>query len=432
MASMSGPGTFVGMILAAATGLAPRDESPWVNGEWRRLVNGMSRGTPPDTATVVAAIQNGPGAPDFELIPPPRFDAKGLASPPPQRGRTGDDNGQAAAVRGALVDLMRRLSAPVPRAPAPVPVDLDELREHVLARLDPEVTFVEAIRARLRLAPGLPRNVSDPLEPILAAPEFPQPMVEPLSARSQEWILPGLDKVPQDTVLPLLTNWRFVEAYMVGLSHEMGRELLWNEYPTDQRGTYFRQFWRPRKRSEGGVQVDTRDITAIDTWGPTALGTHGGPDRLVLLLRSELLRRYPTAMVYALHRITPRPEERHPIFTGTLNPDVTYLGFDITRDEIERDLNNWTFVIQEQPTEPRFGIVEVPEGDGTTPLKYFNIADMADTAILRGANEDERRRPAAGDEPGTSSLLARWLFRHPVRVLIPASVLLPRQAEARS
>ena len=30
---------------------------------------------------------------------------------------------------------------------------------------------------------------------------------------------------------------------MVGLNHEMARELLWREYPTDQRGSYFRQFW---------------------------------------------------------------------------------------------------------------------------------------------------------------------------------------------
>ena len=30
---------------------------------------------------------------------------------------------------------------------------------------------------------------------------------------------------------------------MVGLNVEMGRELLWRGFPTDQRGTYFRHFW---------------------------------------------------------------------------------------------------------------------------------------------------------------------------------------------
>ena len=39
------------------------------------------------------------------------------------------------------------------------------------------------------------------------------------------------------------TNQRFIEAYMVGLNYEFARKLLWREYPTDQRGSYFRQFW---------------------------------------------------------------------------------------------------------------------------------------------------------------------------------------------
>ena len=30
---------------------------------------------------------------------------------------------------------------------------------------------------------------------------------------------------------------------MVGLNFEMGRELLWRGFPTDQRGTYFDSFW---------------------------------------------------------------------------------------------------------------------------------------------------------------------------------------------
>ena len=35
---------------------------------------------------------------------------------------------------------------------------------------------------------------------------------------------------------------------MVGSNHEMGRELLWRGYPTDQRGTYFAQFWDTSRR----------------------------------------------------------------------------------------------------------------------------------------------------------------------------------------
>ena len=63
---------------------------------------------------------------------------------------------------------------------------------------------------------------------------------------------------------------------MTGLNHEFGRELLWREYPTDQRGSYFRQFWdvkgiitddsdlTPEKRAE---LADTyKDIVPMDTW----------------------------------------------------------------------------------------------------------------------------------------------------------------------
>ena len=45
------------------------------------------------------------------------------------------------------------------------------------------------------------------------------------------------------TVGLLETNARFVHAYMCGANHAFAGELLWREYPTDQRGTYFRRFW---------------------------------------------------------------------------------------------------------------------------------------------------------------------------------------------
>ena len=40
-----------------------------------------------------------------------------------------------------------------------------------------------------------------------------------------------------------LFGGRFVEAFMVGLNHEMNHELVWRTYPTDQRGTPFRRFF---------------------------------------------------------------------------------------------------------------------------------------------------------------------------------------------
>ena len=53
-------------------------------------------------------------------------------------------------------------------------------------------------------------------------------------------------------------------------------------------------------------------------------------------------------------------DERHPLFRGTLKPDVTFLGFNLSDAEAlgkpPTDPNGWFFVIQQQPTEPCFGL----------------------------------------------------------------------------
>ena len=82
-------------------------------------------------------------------------------------------------------------------------------------------------------------------------------MYEKLRDLSAELFLPNLKLIPPDTITLLKTNPPFIESYMVGLNHEFGRELLWREYPTDERGSYFRQFWSVR-----GLVVPPADPTA--------------------------------------------------------------------------------------------------------------------------------------------------------------------------
>ena len=50
----------------------------------------------------------------------------------------------------------------------------------------------------------------------------------------------------------------------------------------------------------------------------------------------------------------PRDEEVQPLFRGSLQPDVTFFGFDLDPTLAAGD-PGWYFVIQQQPTEPRFG-----------------------------------------------------------------------------
>ena len=43
----------------------------------------------------------------------------------------------------------------------------------------------------------------------------------------QDWLLPGLEHVPPNAITGVEPDVAFIEAYLLGLNHEMGRELLW-------------------------------------------------------------------------------------------------------------------------------------------------------------------------------------------------------------
>jgi hypothetical protein len=299
---------------------------------------------------------------------------------PPDDVEAGPEPGMR--LRDAACKMLNAINTP-PAGAAPLRrVDLGDLGIKIIHELDPRRTIPASYRRRLRRGDGKEWKADDPIEPIMAAPEFPQPMYEPLAEISQDWLLPGLERVSPDTVALLATNRQFVEAYMIGLNHEMARELLWNEYPTDQRGSYFRQFWDPRGFIGPIDRKELEDIKPIHRWGKRArLGENGarrppGGEQLVLLIRGELLRRYPNTLVYAVRaelgkdskRREPGGEERHPVFSGRLEPDVVFFGFELTAAQVRgtgRGKNQgWFFVIQEQPSEPCFGLDTADEPGG--------------------------------------------------------------------
>ena len=205
---------------------------------------------------------------------------------------------------------------------------------------------------------------------------------------------------------------------MVGLNHEFARELLWREFPTDQRGSPFRQFWDVRgcfnaqSLGDDALKESLRDIPPLHTWLPNSrLGTHDhrtpeteDQKTLVLVIRSELLKRYPNAVIYA-HRacwqrhddgtaedrarepcsrsgaidnsrerlLTPLSAEEEgappktkvltPLFEAKVDPDIYFFGFDLTVRQARGDTGEspgddpgWFFVLKERPGEPRFGL----------------------------------------------------------------------------
>jgi hypothetical protein len=313
-----------------------------------------------------------------------------------------------------------------------------EVRNAALASLDPAKTISARVNASMIIT-GDAGQADDDLAPVMDAPEFPQPMYEALRDLAQDYLFPGLDLVPTNTVTLLETNTKFVESFLVGLNAEMANELLWRNYPTDQRGTCFRQFWD----TSGGD--GKADINKISDWGDHALGKNaraGG--KLVMLVRGELLRRYPNSVIYAVKAVpVSQPpdgrlklsadanDEKHPLFRGTLKPEVTFLGFDLTRTDAIAD-PGWFFVIQEQPTEPRFGLdaadftKDLPALTSWNNLSWRHLAHTeAELQALTHASAKTVLPTVAGVTWGkTAAHQAFITMQRPVRVAIHARQLI--------
>jgi hypothetical protein len=325
------------------------------------------------------AVRGAPARPGFVPREGVRLDSSMNVASPPGEPQVNGELRSARAFRDATAALLAHVSTAAERPPTRVAVPIAAFRTMLTTTLHPRNTVAAGVRERLALPADITRQPSDdPVEPVMAAPEFPQPMYLPLAELSQDWLLPGLDKVPPNTTTLLKTNQRFVEGYMMGLNHEMARELQWNEYPTDLRGSYFRQFWDVAgyvAPATNALDTDSlRDIKRLHEWISSAtIGANrprppAGGEYLVLLVRGELLRRYPNTIVYAVKTVvgtTGRElgdEERHPLFSGRLQPDVTFFGFELTAAEARGETTpgssnqGWYFVLQEQPSEPRFGL----------------------------------------------------------------------------
>ena len=373
--------------------------------------------------------------------------------------------------REACVDLAAELVAPPRPGPVLVEADLEGLAKTLMTQMDPRQTIPAAITHRLAIADWVTWKFDDPLEPVMAAPEFDMPMYEPLRDYGQGWLMPGIGRIPPDTVTLVVSNQRFIEAYMAGLSHEMARELLYHEYPTDQRGTYFRQFWDVRAAmGPGGAAPEyekLRDIKRIHEWrSDQGLGVNTGrvpvppAGNVVFLIKGELLRRYPSTLVYAVKttlengRRVLGTAEKFPIFEGRLDPDIVFFGFDLLPDDVRGDPDptkdqGWYFLLQEQPTEPLFGLDADDGRYGGQPmawndLNWASLATDGDALATLGyidlnaaLPDTSHVVPAAGDPPlawhaemgqgpagANGSDLAHITLQRPFRVAIHGSDML--------
>jgi hypothetical protein len=183
----------------------------------------------------------------------------------------------------------------------------------------------------------------------------------------------------------------------------------------------------------------------------------------VLIVRGELLKKYPNTVIFAQHaKMTdgarspdwltaaeetnpPREKTRSPLFTANPVDDIFFFGFDLTIDQVKGVDGDpgWYFVLQERPGEARFGLELAREGadihsfdeitwndaqPGIAPGQYLPAGSLAnvlltapsDTTHLAQYNDDQKV-----DVASVSS--ARWadlLFRQPVMVAIHADEML--------
>jgi hypothetical protein len=368
-----------------------------------------------------------------------------------------------AAAEFLLSHLPAAATAPAPPGPALALAPVADTLVRGGGVLEADVTVAREV---VGLVPPNPA-AGDPLRPRAAAPQFPQPMSGPLNEVDSEMLLPGIDRIAQDSVGVLVGNARFIEAYMAGLNHELSRELLWRGLPTDLAATFADRFWDTR-----GGGDDLPQLSPIAGWQAPLGGNApavGGPETLVVIVRGRLLQRYPHTAVYLAkavqktdaggHPVTtpdgapvpaPGPDELLPRFRGTIEPDVTYLGFDVSIDEARGDDGGlgWFIVVQEQPTAPRFGLDE-PNGNGTASLESWSDLDWSDLyppgtdlstvryAAVAGplSSPVPLELPVLGGRPvptatwgADSARMAAITYQRPMRVSIHARTALPPKA----
>lgn len=231
-------------------------------------------------------------------------------------------------------------------------------------------------------------------EPPSAVPRIPVPVVEWLRDIDPDALLPGSDEIPDDTVALLAADTVFAEALLVGINDELSRELRWRGLPVRPGGTYLNRFWtRP------GADTDDPELPDIDGWdADSALGTHlRVPEQglMVLLLRGELLRRFPRTRI-SVARAIRTPEGREPgeetrpeVFRLRWGRGATLVGLPLSDNDARGGPGDegWFIVLEEPAEEPRFGLD--PSGSfGGEPASWDElswghlVADAADLEAL--------------------------------------------------
>ena len=303
----------------------------------------------------------------------------------------------------------------------------------------PVFPFTPPVLAPPRLTPVVPAAPVPSPSATEFAPTFAQPAYELVRATAPEWLLPGAEAIPLDSVVLLRSNADFIESYLVGLNHAIAQELQWRGFPLDRDATMFRRFWG----LTGGA-----DETSIADWAADSdLGSHlGGADELVLLLRGSFVARFPTAVIYLSRQAGDGSEIRlMPNLSGTIGLDATFVGFGLTPDQAGAAVTDgggaWRVVLEEAVDHARFGVDDAPTsaepaaaGDPALPtwqaLDWAHPALAGQTHVGVAGDLVGITRPVSAGSAGqatwglSSGHLASALQQPAFRIRIPLSLWL--------
>lgn len=473
------------------------------------------------------SVKNLPQKPDFRLtVAGEKVEFK-------KGNSSSKDSDEGVRYKTALMDVNLFLQTfhTASKEPEKPLLNLDAMAKATRKDLDPKTTIKDYI---LNTQVQIPDRIkgerkTEKFVAAMAYPEFDIPMYQHLLDISPDLFLPNINYVAQNSISLLETNQPFIEAFMVGLNHEFARELLWREFPTDQRGSYFRQFWDVSDftydetdikklldiaRSELPADASTKDIQKklaevirdslkdipmLHLWSKhNKLGDHDYREKyrktkleeskthtddtseVVLVIRGELLKKYPNAVIYA-HKaewqmkngkidtneervlVTLNPEEQEnpprtkiktPLYEAKADPDIYFFGFDLDAKTAKGGTGKegnippgWFFVIKERPGEPRFGLdmgttqaeqikvwndlswgTIIPEGSAES---YFNVENFQTLTIQNlSTGETEKQMQHEEDKQLTwskdmnSAELAYILYQSPVMMAVHAAEML--------
>ncbi|HYX05843.1 MAG TPA: hypothetical protein VE912_03840, partial [Bacteroidales bacterium] len=427
---------------------------------------------PNDASSIITDL---PVYENFELQVSDPDDGKIPAAPNNVQG-SGKDSIEAERFRKAAVEFNMLLAVTSQKEISKEkeernPFKIAVAHEKVAKAINPAFSYTKYLQAHVRFPVDFTFITPDKIVPAMAYPDFEEPMYAKLRDISVDLLIPNINLVPDNTISLLISNQPFIESYMVGLNHEMGRELLWREYPSESRGSYFRQFWdvngiigiKDDETDEAAMKEKYKDIKPIHTWNSLSeLGSHNNRDaegdetQIVLMIKGELFKHYPNTVLFAqkAHKKESNSEEKEirlelsdeeikkeikfPLYKAEINPDIKFFGFDLTAGQASgadktpgfEDNEGWFFIIQQAPGEPRFGMdIDIGTNNGSPTWddlswKHFNnekmkFIDLTESPSLVASDDTPEGRWGS-----SSAQMAYVLYQKPVMIAVHGTEML--------